>query len=76
MCYACIVELHVTVNNAEMLNAAQKMLFWRICRRVSARYFFLRVYPNLELILDILSYNFPVTVICPFRTVLDAADGR
>ena len=37
MRYACIVELHVTVNNAEMLNAAQKMLCWRICLRVNAR---------------------------------------
>lgn len=78
MRYACIVGLHVTVNNVEMLNAAQKMLCWRICRRVSALYFFTSV-PNLELILDIFSYNFPVlnfTVVRPFGAVLDAADGR
>jgi len=62
-----------------MLNAAQKMLCWRFCRRVSARYFFLRVYSTLELILDILLCNFSVlnfTVIRPFGAVLDAADGR
>jgi hypothetical protein len=79
MRYACIVELHVTVNNAEMLNAAQNMVCWRIYLRVSARYFFLQVNPNLEFSLDILSYNFPVLnflIIRPFGALLDAVDGR
>jgi hypothetical protein len=30
MCSLCIAELHGTVNNIEILSAAQKLLLWRI----------------------------------------------